>query len=159
VAGDAEIVCRLALDHAERATCARIRAEVFVREQGIFFGSDRDERDDDLDTLHIVAVIGDQVVGTVRIYRLDAPGLWHGDRLAVSPEMRHSGLGLGRKLVCCAVRTAGELGGSEMVAYIQLANVAFFERLGWRKDGEPAPYHGVPHQQMRIPLSADPSPG
>ena len=37
-----------------------------------------------------------------------------------------------------------------MVAHIQLPNVAFFERLGWRRRGEPDDYVGVPHQPMAI---------
>ena len=45
-----------------------------------------------------------------------------------------------------------------MVAYIQLTNVAFFAQLGWQPVGDPAPYVGVMHQQMAIPLSAPTSP-
>ena len=51
-----------------------------------------------------------------------------------------------------AVRTAGSLGGARMVAQVQVANVRFFERLGWVCDGEAAIYRGVMHQPMAIPL-------
>jgi hypothetical protein len=40
-----------------------------------------------------------------------------------------------------------------MVAQIQVPNVRFFERLGWRRDGDPAPMLGVEHQPMTIELS------
>jgi hypothetical protein len=33
-----------------------------------------------------------------------------------------------------------------------VANVRFFERLGWSCDGEAAPYRGVMHQPMAIAL-------
>ena len=39
-----------------------------------------------------------------------------------------------------------------MVAQVQAANVRFFERLGWVRDGEPAMYCGVMHQPMAIAL-------
>ena len=39
-----------------------------------------------------------------------------------------------------------------MIAYIQLPNVEFFVRLGWRPAGGPAKYAGRPHQMMDIVL-------
>ena len=60
---------------------------------------------------------------------------------------------IGKQLVQAAVQTAGELGGYEMVATVQVSNIHFFERLGWRRDGELAIAYALPHQQMRIGLS------
>jgi hypothetical protein len=59
-------------------------------------------------------------------------------------------------LVRFAVRTAGERGGRRMVAQVQVPNVPFFERLGWRRDGDPAPMFGVEHQPMAIDLRRGP---
>jgi hypothetical protein len=39
-----------------------------------------------------------------------------------------------------------------MVAQVQVANVRFFERLGWSADGPAALYRGVMHQPMAIAL-------
>ena len=105
-------------------------------------------------TLHVVGVADGAVAGAVRLYPLDDAGLWKGDRLAVLPEARVRQLGA--LLVRFAVATAGERGGHTMVAQIQLPNVRFFEHLGWSADGPPAPYHGVMHQPMAIPLAASP---
>jgi putative N-acetyltransferase (TIGR04045 family) len=136
----------------ERAAHFGVRHAVFVEAQGLFAGSDRDDRDAREDTLHVIAWLDGAVVGTVRLYPLDDAGLWKGDRLAVLPSARvHH---LGAELVRFAVRTAGELGGVRMVAQIQPANVRFFEHLGWSRAGEPGPYCGVIHQPMAIPLSA-----
>jgi len=135
---------------AERALHLRIRAEVFVGEQGLFSVTDRDAHDDDPDTLHVLGLCGPVAAGAVRLYPLDEPGLWKGDRLAVLPGLRKHGLGA--PLVRFAVRTAGERGGREMLAQVQLANVGFFERLGWGRLGEPGDYCGRPHQRMRIGL-------
>jgi putative N-acetyltransferase (TIGR04045 family) len=129
-----------------------VRRAVFVDEQGLFAGDDRDEHDDDPRTLHAVGTVGGVTGGAVRLYPLDAGARgWKGDRLAVLPALRR-GL-LGAALVRFAVRTAGELGGRRMVAMIQLPNVPFFEGLGWRARGSVEPYHGVDHQPMEIQLA------
>jgi putative N-acetyltransferase (TIGR04045 family) len=147
----AAAACRVAAGAAELGAHFDVRRRVFVEQQGLFDGSDRDERDEREDTLHAIGVVEGRVAGAVRLYPLDGDGLWKGDRLAVLPEarVRH----VGALLVLFAVATAGELGGREMVAQVQVANVRFFERLGWRADGPPAPYVGVMHQAMAIPLS------
>jgi putative N-acetyltransferase (TIGR04045 family) len=129
-----------------------VRHRVFVAEQRIFAGSDRDGHDDDPRTIHVVGLVDDVVGGAVRLYPLPGAGhRWQGDRLAVLPG--HRAHGLGAPLVRYAVRTAGELGGQVMVAHIQLPNVAFFIRLGWRRDGDVETYAGLPHQPMAIDLA------
>ena len=153
---DARIVpvCALARGHAQLEAHFAIRRSVFVEAQALFAVDDRDARA----TLHAVGLAGHplglagyEVVGAVRLYPLDDDGLWKGDRLAVLPADR--ALHLGAMLVRFAVRTAGERGGRRMVAQVQVPNVRFFERLGWRRDGDPAPMLGVEHQPMTIDLS------
>jgi putative N-acetyltransferase (TIGR04045 family) len=146
----ASLACRLADGEDELAAHFEVRRCVFVDTQGLFSGSDRDERDLGSGTLHAVGLVDGAVAGAVRLYPLDGEGLWKGDRLAVLPEARVRRLGA--LLVRFATRTAGERGGHTMVARIQLPNVRFFEHLGWRADGAPGPYHGVIHQPMAIPL-------
>jgi len=147
----AEVACRPAATKAERAICAQLRHAVFVVEQSIFDVTDQDFRDVDDATIHLLADVGGVAGGTVRIYRLDDSGLWKGDRLAVAEPLRT--MVIGRRLVQTAVRTAGELGGREMVATVQVPNIPFFERLGWRRIGEPSVAYALPHQEMRIGLS------
>lgn len=149
--------CALARDRSELDAHFAIRRSVFVEAQGIFENDDRDERDRDPATLHVVGRAGDDVVGAVRLYPLDADGLWKGDRLAVLPGER--ALRLGAMLVRFAVRTAGERGGRRMVARVQVPNVRFFERLGWHCDGDPGPMLGVTHQPMAIELGLSRRPG
>ena len=147
------VLCRPAVTPEELDTHYRIRHEVFVEEQQLFTGTDRDEHDDDPDVVHVLAFLNDDPVGTVRLFPLDrADRLWQGDRLAVLRSARI--LGLGRPLVRFAVATAGERDGREMVAHIQLQNVALFERLGWHKNGDVEVYVGVHHQPMAIDLQA-----
>ena len=130
-----------------------VREAVFVREQAVFT-NDRDFRDADPATLHLVGVTDGDVVGAVRLYPLDYMGTWRGDRLAILPSMRRGRMAA--QLVRYAVRLAGERGGHEMHAMIQLANVRFFRGLDWHESGPVVAYAGLPHQPMRIGLSRDP---
>lgn len=142
--------CRVVADAAERALHMAIRRAVFVDEQNLFGVSDADEHDREPTTLHVLGFWAGEAAGAVRLYPLAQPGWWKGDRLAVLAPFRSHGIGA--PLVRFAVGTASRLGGVVMVAQIQPANVAFFERLGWYRVGDPALYVGRPHQQMAIDL-------
>ncbi|MBP2367841.1 MSMEG_0567/Sll0786 family nitrogen starvation N-acetyltransferase [Pseudonocardia parietis] len=128
----------------------RVRHAVFVIEQGVFAESDVDAHDAREDVVHVLATIGEHAVGTVRLYPVDAAGLWRGDRLAVLPDYRTAGAGA--PLVRLAVATAASRGGVRMVAHVQPPNRRFFEHLGWTA-GAVETYAGFPHVAMTIPLS------
>jgi putative N-acetyltransferase (TIGR04045 family) len=158
-AGTAGLACRAVATPDELAAHFRIRHQVFVVEQGLFRsansanggGWDRDVHDDDPATVHVVGLVDGVACGTVRLYPVPGvPGRWKGDRLAVLDGYRRHGLGA--PLVRFAVATAAERGGREMEAYIQPANVTFFEWLGWRPTGGPVTYAGILHQRMLIDL-------
>ena len=138
---------------AELAAHHAIRRAVFVTEQALF-SDDRDDRDDDPATVHLLGFVAGRPAGAVRLYPLDRDpldrGTWKGDRLAVLPAHRRSGIG--GPLVSLAVSSAGQRGGSHMVASVQAVNTAFFVSLGWAPVGGPFDLLGLPHQQMTIPL-------
>jgi len=144
--------CSTATTPEELAGHFAVRHRVFVVEQAIFAQSDRDGLDSVATTIHLVGSSGGRVVGAVRLYPVAEPsGHWVGDRLAVAPGFRiHQ---LGSDLVRLAVATARAHAGREMMAHIQVPNVRFFERLGWRIDGPAEVYHGRPHQPMAIDLT------
>jgi putative N-acetyltransferase (TIGR04045 family) len=145
-----ETVVGLCRDARERAAHFAVRRAVFVEEQAMFDGDDRDERDLDVATLHALGRVGGRAAGAVRLYPIGGDE-WKGDRLAVLREARHGSLGA--RLVRFAVATAAARGGARMVAMIQLPNVAFFETLGWHTDGAAVAFHGRPHQPMAIAFS------
>ena len=148
-----ELACHPAASDGELAAHYRIRHQVFVVEQGLFrVGGDRDANDDHPATIHVVGLADGVICGTVRLYPLGEPGRWKGDRLAVLAGYRRHGLGA--PLVRFAVATAGARGGREMEAFIQPANVVFFERLGWQRTGGLVEYAGIAHQRMVIELTA-----
>ena len=149
-----QILCRPVAGPGEAAMHHRIRHEVFVLEQEVFAASDLDAHDASDATIKVLAwtaapITGWEPGGAVRLYPLE-PGVWQGDRLAVLGPFR--AWNLGGSLVRFAVDTAAALGGVEMVAHVQRANVRFFERLGWRRRGEEELYVGLPHQLMSIDL-------
>jgi putative N-acetyltransferase (TIGR04045 family) len=145
------IDCRVASSDDELDAHFELRRSVFVSEQDLFELDDRDERDDDTETLHAVGLIDGEPCGAVRLYPLEPTWReWKGDRLAVLPELRTHHLGA--ELVRFAVATAGRLGGARMIAHVQLPHVRFFEHLGWHVEGNPAPFHSVDHQLMSIRL-------
>lgn len=141
--------CRPVRDAAELAVHHAIRRQVFVDEQRLFAADDRDAHDDDPLTVHVVGLVDGVVVGTVRLYPLGARR-WKGDRLAVLPDQRDTGIG--GPLVRFAVATAAAHGGRCMDATVQAVNTSFFVHLGWRPLGGPVDHLGVPHQAMTIAL-------
>jgi putative N-acetyltransferase (TIGR04045 family) len=147
------VICLPAADGAEVVLHHRIRHEVFVVEQGVFAGSDLDAHDAAPDTIKVLAWAEGVPAGAVRLYPLE-DGLWQGDRLAVLPPYRARALG--RPLVRFAVASATRLGGREMLAHVQLANVRFFEHLGWECRGGVEDYVGLAHQPMAIALTGGP---
>ncbi len=149
------ISCRTAHTAEELAIHFALREAVFVTEQGFFQGTDRDTHDEDPSTLHVLGLYGQVAGGAVRLYPLEEPGLWKGDRLAVLPAFRRRGLG--GPLVRFAVRSAAGRGGQLMIACIQPQNVVFFEGLGWYRVGDLVQYVGRPHQQMAIDLRSSTS--
>src|SRR2546429_5016495 len=84
-------------DAATLSAYHRLRARVFVEEQGLFNGHDRDGRDADPRTVVLVARDrGGRIVGGVRLGPPDdGPdlGWWVGGRLAVDPGARAYGVG------------------------------------------------------------------
>ena len=166
-AGTTRLTCRAVSGPEERAAHFRIRHQVFVVEQGLFGrsgageaavgGWDQDIHDDDPATVHVVGLFDGVACGTVRLYPVpEVPGRWKGDRLAVLDGHRRHGLGA--PLVRFAVATAATRGGREMEAYIQPANVTFFEWLGWRATGALVTYAGIPHQRMLIDVRVSRAP-
>jgi putative N-acetyltransferase (TIGR04045 family) len=147
-----EVHCRAVASAAELELHHDIRARVFVDEQRIFTGTDRDDHDSDPATVHVLGFCHGEVAGTVRLLPLGDEGVWQGDRLAVLPAYRARHVA--EPLVRFAVRTAGERGGRLMRAHIQVGNVRFFRRLGWTCLGGPADYLGRPHQDMVIELDS-----
>ena len=144
--GMKDVRCTPATTQRELLEAYRIRHEIFVTEQKLFGESDRDAWDDR--AIHIVALLHDQVIGTVRVCE-ERSGIWYGSRLAVRKPFRGR---VGALLVNTAVETVKGKSAKRFLAYVQPPAVSFFRRLHWRPVGLPADYHGRPHQLMEAPI-------
>ena len=114
---------KYATERWELEGAAALRRQVFCDEQKIFATDDRDETDDaaiHLVALSTMAVLADEVVGTVRIHE-NEPGIWYGSRLAVDRRYRRVGA-LGAALIKLAVCSANSIGCTRFYGNIQAAN-------------------------------------
>ncbi len=128
-----------------------LRGAVFVEEQGLFAGHDRDDRDDD-PRLVVLAAHGrdGEYLGGVRLGPVTDTdvGWWFGGRLAVTPAGRRRH-GVGAALVRAACAHAEAAGVLRFEAEVQHGR--FFERLGWRRVRD-VDVAGRPHALMRYPI-------
>ncbi len=83
-------------DEAGLARVHALRLEVFVHEQKVPLAEELDERDHLPGTVHLLAVVDGQDLGTARLL-VDRPGAVHVTRVAVRAAAR--GRGIGRALM------------------------------------------------------------
>ena len=141
-----DVKCKLVETEEELKKADSIRHEIFVKEQKLFLKSDRDEFDSN--AIHIIAILYDEVVGTVRVYEKEKD-VWFGSRLAVLKPFRGRA---GKVLIEKAKETVKKRKAKKFMAYVQLPNVPFFRRHRWKSVGDVIDYHGIPHQLMEIQL-------
>jgi predicted GNAT family N-acyltransferase len=120
-----------------------VRHAVFVEEQAVPPSLERDEFD--ALAIHLVALRGDAVIGTLRIVA-------SGDtakvgRMAVLAADRKSGVGT--RLMDRAVEVARTMGVKDLVLHAQLKAKAFYARLGYREEGAVFEEAGIAHVTMR----------
>lgn len=151
------LVCRIAGTVEELDAHYALREASFVRNQGLFAGTDRDDHDRDPRTMHLVAVCQPtgEVAGAVRCY-VREDGVWFGGRLVVSQAFRASKLKVAPALVRAAEEQVRATGAKTFLAYIQWRYAPLFEHIGWVRVGGEVEYAGTPHQLMRPAWSAEP---
>jgi len=140
------VQCKLVETEEELEKAYSVRHEIFVKEQELFAGSDRDEFDSR--AIHIIALLYGEVIGTVRVYEKEE-NVWFGSRLAVLKPFRGRA---GKVLIEKAIEVVKKQKAKKFMAYVQLPNISFFRRHRWRSVGDVIDYHGTPHQLMEIQL-------
>lgn len=135
-----------------------LRRRVFVDEQALFAGSDRDDVDAHPLTRVLVAKAPDgTVVGGVRIHPVVEHsdgrdiGWWRGGRLVVAADAR-VGHRLGATLVRAACALAEGCGALRFDATVQEQNARLFRRLGWTSVATTT-VQGHPHVVMDYPIA------
>ena len=130
------------VDYGEAEPALRaIRFEVFVDEQNVPPEIEMDDRDPNC--VHLLAFAGDKAVGTARI---DIEKNGKIGRLAVVARSR--GRGIGRALMERCHEIAARRGLSQVWCNAQVSAVPFYERLGYRVEGEIFDEAGIDHLRM-----------
>ena len=149
-------IFELAHDDPDFDRCLALRHSVFVHEQGV---PAELERSDEEQCRHFLAVIVDEEAGgeelgaiaTARLRPLDERSSKL-ERMAVIPEWR--GKGVGRVLLGHIESRAAESGIEELVLNAQVAALPFYERAGYRAEGEAFVEAGIAHRRMRKRLAS-----
>jgi predicted GNAT family N-acyltransferase len=128
-----------------------IRHAVFVEEQGIPAELEIDDYDPIAE--HALAFVNGQCVATARIY-LDEqdPSKAKIGRMAVLRGFR--GQGIGTALLGEAIRAGMMQGATVFELHAQQTAAPFYAKLQFKPDGAIFDEVGIPHQRMRLVLSA-----
>lgn len=122
-----------------------------LRHEALFapFGLERNDNWDDVgdDRRHLVAMIGDEVVGYTCLIK-DPDRTAHLRQVCVRPDMQ--GTGIGRALMAEAEAEAQQLGLSQMWLNARVSAEPFYHRCGWKSVGGQFPHGrtGVLHVRM-----------
>ena len=121
--------------------CRFVRTQVFIEEQG--FSNEFDEMDQ---TAHHLLFLDDEKpVATARLFLYQ--GEWHAGRVCVLKSYR--GRGIGAFLMKECIKKASELGQSQVLSIsAQLQARPFYEKLGFRSQGEPYLDEHCPHIKL-----------
>ncbi len=122
----------------------KIRREVFCEEQHI---SEEEEFDDlDKEALHVIISEKQQNVAVGRLVKIDH--YYKIGRIAVLKECR--GMHYGDFVVRMLVDKAFQLGAKEVHVGAQTYAKGFYEKIGFKVDGEQYIEAGIPHLPMKI---------
>lgn len=120
-----------------------IRVKVFVEEQG--FLNEFDELDSH--AAHIVVYDGEAAVGVCRYYKGINEGEYIAGRIAVIKEYR--GMDLGRYIMRVIEENVSRDGGRYIAVSAQTRAAGFYERSGYKPEGDIYYDEYCPHIKMR----------
>jgi len=127
----------------DRPRLQPVRREVFVTEQRVPEAEEWD--DDDQVCVHVLALRNREPVGTGRISPAGKIG-----RLAVLSEFR--GRGIGDRILLMLIEQARHRGLAEVTLNAQVHAMPFYERHGFKAQGEVFDEAGIPHRRMQKAL-------
>ncbi len=138
-----KIECVLTNWRTDGPALQKIRREVFIAEQGFAESEEWDE--DDTVSCHALVTLNREPVGTGRLN----PGGKIG-RIAVTAGLR--GRGIGTMILRRLLDEACRRGIREPYLHAQVQALPFYEKLGFRREGDVFDEVGVSHVRMRRSL-------
>ncbi|MGH8495237.1 MAG: GNAT family N-acetyltransferase [Gammaproteobacteria bacterium] len=141
------ITIREASWHKDRAALMRIREEVFIREQHVPPELEWDAADEN--SFHVLAESAKRdAVGTGRLESDGKIG-----RIAILHNYRAAGIGTA--VLQRLVMEARKRNMENVYLYAQAQALGFYERRGFRAEGEPFLEADIPHRRMRKSLTVE----
>lgn len=137
------IECVVTSWDADRPALQKVRRGVFIVEQQVPESEEWD--DDDPVSVHVLATLNREPVGTGRLNPAGKIG-----RIAVVAGMRDRGIGT--TILRLLLQEAYHRGLREPYLHAQLQAVPFYEKLGFRREGEVFDEAGIPHVRMKHAL-------
>lgn len=125
----------------DRPELQHLRRKVFVVEQGI--PEELEQDDADPVSVHALATLNREPVGTGRLEPTGKIG-----RMAVEAGLR--GQGVGSTILHLLVQEACRRGIRNPWLHAQLSAVPFYEKHGFRSEGEVFDEAGIPHRRMNL---------
>jgi len=132
-----------------RAAC-ELRESVLLRAVGMTFDEYVARYGDENASRHLVALAPGEtaIVAGVSLLRPGYPDANTGKVMQVAVAEALRGSGIGRALMSAAAERARTFGLTRIMCHAQQTAVPFYERVGWRAEGEPFHEAGIAHQRM-----------
>ena len=123
----------------------RVRSEVFVTGQKCLY-VDSDGKD--LDSVQVFALKAEQIIGCLRIYKME-PGVLQIGRVAVIESQR--GRGIGMQMMRQAISYVRDnLTDEKIYLEAQTYAIGFYEKLGFKVISDEFLDEGIPHKGMEL---------
>ncbi|HUG13798.1 MAG TPA: GNAT family N-acetyltransferase, partial [Thermomicrobiales bacterium] len=137
-----EVVVREAWSASEVEVIFQIRDEVFVDEQQLTDDARNDP--DDRSSIHFLALIDDEIVGTGRLtmHGREAQVAW------VATRVPWRGQGVGKAIMRAIIARGRREGADHVMLNAQTHAIRFYEDLGFRAIGSEFFMSGIGHQVM-----------
>jgi predicted GNAT family N-acyltransferase len=141
-----QIVIEQATQESDFAICMAIRMEIFVFEQNVPAEEEWDGYDKT--STHFFARVDGKPTATARLR--DTDGIARIERMAVRQNARRTGVG--KHLLQHLMDYAKKQGFKQAFISAQTHAVPFYEKLGFKSEGEEYMESGIPHFAMRTTL-------
>jgi predicted GNAT family N-acyltransferase len=138
------LTIRSTTDPRDLEAAMTVRWPVFVEEQGVPADEERDSSD--LTSVHVLAEIDGQVVGTGRLV-LEGDYAGHIGRIAVLPDQRHRGIAT--RIIATLEQQAQARGFSEITLHAQTYVQELYAKSGYTVSGPQFLEAGIDHLPMK----------
>lgn len=124
-----------------------VRQKVFIQEQGVPEELELDEFDPE--AIHALAIEESQCIGTGRLVSIGGLQGQIG-RMAVLSDFRNAGVG--RAILERLIEHARSVGMMNLILHSQVAAIPFYEKHGFKAQGDIYDEVGIPHRNMILLL-------